>query len=118
MLVNHKRVARLMREDNLLAVQPRTFRSITDSARDLGAGAGPRAAAPAIGACPSFRSRCAVRLGRVRGACPGARHDSEYESAGEPLRQRELRKLCEDPQAGGDLCEYVSNVRTPRHKHR
>src|SRR5262249_60503801 len=35
MLVNHKRVARLMREDNLLAVQPRTFRSITDSAHDL-----------------------------------------------------------------------------------
>ena len=25
MLVNHKRVARMMREDNLLAVQPRTF---------------------------------------------------------------------------------------------
>jgi transposase InsO family protein len=25
LLVNHKRVARLMREDNLLAVQPRAF---------------------------------------------------------------------------------------------
>jgi putative transposase len=35
MLVNHKRVARMMREDNLLAVQPRTFRSTTDSAHDL-----------------------------------------------------------------------------------
>ena len=32
MVVNHKRVARLMREDNLLAVQPRTFRVTTDSA--------------------------------------------------------------------------------------
>jgi transposase InsO family protein len=30
-LVNHKRVARLMREDNLLAVQPGSFRVTTDS---------------------------------------------------------------------------------------
>jgi putative transposase len=35
MLVNHKRVARLMREDNLLAVQPRSFRVTTDSAHEL-----------------------------------------------------------------------------------
>ena len=35
MLVNHKRVARMMREDNLLAVQPRTFRVTTDSTHDL-----------------------------------------------------------------------------------
>jgi len=35
MLVNHKRVARIMREDTLLAVQPRTFRSTTDSAHAL-----------------------------------------------------------------------------------
>jgi transposase InsO family protein len=35
MLVNHKRVARIMREDNLLAMQPRTFRITTDSAHDL-----------------------------------------------------------------------------------
>jgi putative transposase len=35
MLVNHKRVARIMREDNLLAVQPRTFRVTTDSAHEL-----------------------------------------------------------------------------------
>ena len=32
--VNHKRVARLMREDNLLAVQPRSFRLTTDSEHD------------------------------------------------------------------------------------
>ena len=31
MLVNHKRVARMMREDNLLAVQPRAFVVTTDS---------------------------------------------------------------------------------------
>jgi putative transposase len=35
MVVNHKRVARMMREDNLLAVQPRTFRVTTDSAHTL-----------------------------------------------------------------------------------
>jgi len=31
LVVNHKRVARLMREDNLLAVQPRAFVTTTDS---------------------------------------------------------------------------------------
>jgi putative transposase len=35
MLVNHKRVSRIMREDNLLAVQPRAFVVTTDSAHDL-----------------------------------------------------------------------------------
>ena len=33
LLVNHKRVARLMREDNLLAVQPRAFVVTTDRFR-------------------------------------------------------------------------------------
>ena len=35
LLVNHKRVARLMREDNLLAVQPRAFVVTTDSDHEL-----------------------------------------------------------------------------------
>jgi len=35
MQVNHKRVLRLMREDNLLAVQPRAFKVTTDSKHDL-----------------------------------------------------------------------------------
>jgi putative transposase len=35
LLVNHKRVARLMREDNLLAVQPRAFVLTTDSQHEL-----------------------------------------------------------------------------------
>jgi putative transposase len=35
MLVNHKRVARMMREDNLLAVQPRAFVVTTESDHDL-----------------------------------------------------------------------------------
>jgi transposase InsO family protein len=35
MLVNHKRVSRLMREDNLLAVQPRAFVVTTDSKHEM-----------------------------------------------------------------------------------
>ncbi len=35
MLVNHKRVSRIMREDNLLAVQPRAFVVTTDSDHDF-----------------------------------------------------------------------------------
>jgi len=35
MQVNHKRVARLMRQDNLLAVQPKSFVVTTDSAHEL-----------------------------------------------------------------------------------
>lgn len=35
LLVNHKRVARLMRDDNLLAVQPRAFVVTTDAQHDL-----------------------------------------------------------------------------------
>ena len=35
LLVNHKRVARLMREDNLLAIQPRAFVATTDSQHEF-----------------------------------------------------------------------------------
>ena len=35
MVVNHKRVARLMREDNLLAIEPRAFVQTTDSDHEL-----------------------------------------------------------------------------------
>lgn len=35
MVVNHKRVARIMREDNLIAMQPRAFVVTTDSNHDL-----------------------------------------------------------------------------------
>jgi putative transposase len=34
-LVHHKRVGRLMRADNLLAVQPRAFVVMTDAQQDL-----------------------------------------------------------------------------------
>ncbi|MEW6543831.1 MAG: IS3 family transposase [Nitrospirota bacterium] len=35
LLVNHKRVARLMREDNLLAIQPKAFVVTTDARHDF-----------------------------------------------------------------------------------
>jgi putative transposase len=35
LVVNHKRVARLMREDNLLAIERRAFRTTTDSNHEL-----------------------------------------------------------------------------------
>lgn len=35
LLVNHKRVARIMREDNLLGMQPKKFMATTDSAHAL-----------------------------------------------------------------------------------
>jgi transposase InsO family protein len=37
-----------------------------------------------------------------------ARHDSEQEPTVEPIRQRQLRKLHEDAQAGGNQCRRVS----------
>ena len=35
MRMNHKRVARLLREDNLLGIQPKAFVTTTDSAHEL-----------------------------------------------------------------------------------
>jgi putative transposase len=35
MIVNRKRVSRIMREDNLLAIQPRAFVVTTDSDHEL-----------------------------------------------------------------------------------
>jgi transposase InsO family protein len=180
MLVNHKRVARIMREDNLLAVQPRTFVVTTDSAHDLEiflnlarrmklTGINQLWAADityirlqrefvylavildafsrkvvgwaldrslasrlAISALEQAIARRQPPPGLVhhsdRGVqyasaeyvklLQGASHDPEHESAGESLRQRELRKLREDVEARGDLCERLSNVRTPCNEHR
>src|SRR5262249_61594830 len=36
LVINHKRVARIMREDNLLAVQPRAFLVTTGSGHEMG----------------------------------------------------------------------------------
>lgn len=158
MVVNHKRVSRLMCDDNLLAVQPKAFVVTTDSDHDLEvylnlasrmkltgvnqlwvadityirlktrmgvSGGDPRCVFPpgdrlGIGSEPdgavahrcfgegdcgaptsarsgaSFRSRRPVRLRSLCRVAAKARHDSEHEPSGEPLRQRQLRELHED----------------------
>src|SRR5882762_9822657 len=54
--------------------------------------------------------------------CSEAWNDSEYESASEPLRQRQLRKLHQDFEAGGNLRERIRGLRAfacePRTVHR
>ena len=169
MLVNHKRVARLMREDNLLAVQPTAFVVTTDSDHELevylnlasrmkltginqlwvadityirlqrefvylavildafsrkvvgwelgrtltarlaigGAGEGDGGTAAAAGPGASFRSRRSVRLRRVCRPAAAAWHDAEHEPARQSVRQRQLRELHEDPQAGRNLRQRV-----------
>ena len=96
LLVNHKRVARLMREDNLLAVQPRAFVRPTDA---------------------SLGSGHSVCLRRVCAAPATPSNNLEYESAAEPVRQCQLRELPENMEAGGDLRQHVSGSRACAHEH-
>ena len=70
------------------------------------------AAVAGVGA--SFGSRGAVCRGRLRAALAATPHDPEHESAGEPLRQRELRKLHEDAKTRGNLRERLSRYGTSR----
>src|ERR1019366_8485563 len=72
-----------------------------------GAAAGHRAAAAGGGNGASFRSRSAVCVLRVRGVAASSRPGSEYEPTGKSLRQCGVRKLYEDPEAGGNLLQPV-----------
>ena len=180
MLVNHKRVARMMREDNLLAVQPRAFVVTTDSDHELevylnlasrmkltginqlwvadityirlkrefvylavildafsrkvvgwaldrtlaarlplaGAGEGDRGTAAAAGLVHHSDRGVQYASGDYVGRAAQAQHDSEHEPAGESLRQRQLRELHEDAQAGRDLRERVPRSRSSAREHR
>jgi hypothetical protein len=173
MMANHKRVARIMREDNLLAVQPRQFvvtsdsthelevylnlahrmkltgidqlwvadityirlrvefvylavildgfsrkvvgwaleRTLTSQAGDSGVARGHRKTATTARYDSPLGSRCAVCLGRLCNHPGAAPDDSEHESAGEPVRQRQLRELHEDAEAGRNLRERVRKSR-------
>ena len=177
--VNHKRVARLMREDNLLAVQPRAFVATTDAQHELEvylnlasrltltgmnqlwvadityirlraefvylavildgfsrkvvgwaldktlATRLPLSALhqaivdrhPPPGAVHHSDRGHSVCLGGLRGAASSVPDDSEHEPASESLRQRQLRKLSENPQAGGDLRQHISGSRAFAHEH-
>src|SRR6266436_3929808 len=70
----------------------------------------------------SLRSRSAICQRRIRGFAREAWNDSEYESASEPLRQRQLGKLHQDFEAGGNLRERIRGLRAfacePRTVHR
>ena len=165
MVVNRKRVSRMMREDHLLAIQPRSFVVTTDSDHELevylniasrmkltginqlwvcrhhlhpaengvclsggdsgwlfaegrglgigsnpghpvaprGSRAGNRRTATAARSGSPFRSRRAIRLRRLREDAAQTPTDSQHEPPGEPLRQRQLRELHEDAEAGRDL---------------
>jgi transposase InsO family protein len=180
MIVNRKRIARIMREDNLLAVQPRSFVLTTDSAHELEVylnvasrmkvkgvnqlwvadityirlktefvylavvldahsrkvvgweldqtlatrlplTAVVRAIAkrkPRPGLVHHFRSRRAVRFGRLCGSASKKSNDSEHESASQSLRQRELRELHKNAQTGGSVRHRVSRSGTSARKHR
>ncbi len=169
MQVNHKRVARIMREDNLLGVQPERFVVTTNSShkleiylnlasrmkltgihqlwvadityirlkaefvylavildrfsrkvvgwaldRTLGnrlaVGALEQASeklTAATRSSASLGSRVAIRLRRICGDTREASDDSEHEPACQPIRQRQLRKLHENTEAGRDLCQRV-----------
>ncbi len=169
--VNHKRVARLMAEDNLLCLRKRSFVRTTDSRHDLrvyvnlasrmqltgidqlwvadltflrlaeeflylavvlDAFSPPRAW---LGAGPSGwmqglrwplcarRSTCAsLRPGLVHHSDRGVQYASksmstlllehgiaaQHEPGRQPVRQRQVRELPQDPQAGGDLYPAIS----------
>jgi len=180
MPVNHKRVARIMREDNLLAVQPRQFVATTKSdhklevylnlarrmkltgmdqlwvadityirlktefvylavildgfsrkvvgwslERSLASHLATAALEQAIAARQApvglvHHSDRGVQYASA-GICGGSRKawdDSEHEPPSKSVRQCELRKLYENFEAGGNLCESVQRLRTPAHQYR
>ena len=169
MRVNHKRVMRIMADDNLLAVRTRAFLVTTNSHHEFeihlnladrmklrginqlwvadityirlqrgfvylavvldafsrrvvgwqldkriavqlplgsaAAGSGGEEARTRLGA--PFRSRSAIRSRRICGRAGEARDRAKHEPTGEPVRQRQLRKLHEDTQTRRDLREPV-----------
>ena len=179
MVVNRKRVSRMMREDHLLAIQPRSFVVTTDSDHELEVYLNiasrmkltginqlwvadityirlktefvylavildgysrkvvgwalertlatrlpltaleqaiaerqpPRPGSP-------FRPGRAIRVGRLRADAAQAPADSQHEPPGESLRQRQLRELYENAEAGRDLRQPVPGSRPPADEHR
>jgi transposase InsO family protein len=170
MQVNRKKVARMMRDDNLLAIQPKRFVVTTNSkhkyevhlnlasrmrltginqlwvadltyvrlkeefvylavildgfsrkvvgwavdrtlmSSHLTVVALERAVAdrrPQAGLVHHSDSRASICEPGICGGIGQARHDCEHESAGESLRQRQLRKFYEDVEAGRNLRQQV-----------
>ena len=78
-----------------LAIEALERRSPRDSRRRPGA---------------SLGSRRSVRLGGIRRHPDRSRHGSQHEPAGQSVRQRQLRELHQDPEAGGDLRERLLDL--------
>jgi hypothetical protein len=75
-------------------------------------GASNRSTTTSRGPGPSLRSWRAIRQ---RGICRGSRKawdDSEHGPPGKSVRQCKLRKLPENVETGGNLCEPVQRLRT------
>lgn len=72
--------------------------------------AGNRRTATAARPRSPFRSRRAIRFRRLREDAAQASADSQHEPPGEPLRQRQLRELYEDAEAGRDLRQRVCHI--------
>ena len=85
-------------------------RTLASRLADRGAGAGHRPTTAAARSGASFRPWCAVRLRRLRPGLAKAPDDPEHESAGEPVRQRQLRKLYEDAETGRNLRERLRDL--------
>ena len=108
-VVNHKRVLRLMRDDNLLALRKRRYVLTTDSHHPFAIYVNlvPRLVVHRA----SFRSRRAVCLWRLRQAAGVAQVPDQHEPCRQSLRQRQGRELYEDTQVRGSLRAAVSQRR-------
>src|SRR5260221_10092223 len=65
-----------------------------------------------------FRPGCAVRLRSLHPGASRSPDDAEHKSARESVRQRQLRKLYEDTQTGGDICQRLPRSETPSRERR
>jgi len=61
---------------------------------------------------------CAVRLRSLHPGASGSPDNAEHESARESVRQRQLRKLYEDTQTGGDIRQRLPRSETPSRERR
>jgi hypothetical protein len=170
LLVNHKRVVRLMREDNLLAVQPQAFVVTTEAQHDLEVylnlasrltltglnqlwvadityirlraefvylailldgfsrkvvgwaldqtlATRDQHPSAAAGRGASLRSRGTVCVQCLCAGAPRVPDDPEHESAGQPVRQRQLRGFYQDAQTRGDFRQPVSGSWASAQEH-
>src|SRR5437660_1757747 len=90
-----------------------------DTAHHWGAGASHRKSTTRTRSRASLGSGVSIRSRGIHRHPREAPHDSEHESAGEPLRQCQLRKFHEDTEAGRNLCpRQIRRPGTSPYEHR